>query len=92
MLPKALRRLMKPFSYRSRPAPAGWRLRFTTHKRPWLEALEDRTLPTVDVFTNPLGGTWELGSNWSLNAPPTSDQDATVAPVPFPEMSVTFGA
>jgi hypothetical protein len=47
---------------------------------PQLQCLEDRIAPSVDVFTNPQGGDWSVGSNWSLGAPPTSAQDATVTP------------
>src|SRR6266851_3581588 len=63
-----------------RPVPVRRPAAFRSSTRLSLEALEDRILLTTDIFTNPLGGSWVTGSNWSLGAPPTATQDAVVSP------------
>ncbi|HEV3383195.1 MAG TPA: hypothetical protein VG097_00190, partial [Gemmata sp.] len=49
----------------------GPRLRF--------EALEDRTVPTADTWINAGSGNWDVGSNWSTGAVPTSSQTAVIS-------------
>ena len=43
-----------------------------------LQTLESRVAPATDTFTNLAGGTWATGSNWSLNNPPQTGDDAVI--------------
>jgi hypothetical protein len=74
--------LPRPSAFsRSRERESNRASRRISPSRLSLESLEARISPVTDVSTNPLGGVWAVGSNWSLNAPPTSAQGAAVAPV-----------
>lgn len=52
---------------RTRPAPLPRR------RRPGLEALEDRCVPTVLTWIGPNGGLWSNPANWGGQAPRTGD-------------------
>jgi hypothetical protein len=46
--------------------------------RPWLEGLEDRTVPTTFTWTGSTGGLWSTAANWDQNAVPTTGSDVVV--------------
>jgi hypothetical protein len=53
---------------------------------PGLEALEDRRLPALITWINPLGGDWDKGSNWSSGSVPDLADQAVIA---LPGITVT---
>jgi hypothetical protein len=46
--------------------------------RPRLESLEDRTAPATIAWINPVGGSWDVATNWDLGRTPQSDDDVVI--------------
>jgi RHS repeat-associated protein len=55
-----------------------WRPRPRRGARLRLEALEDRVLPALVTWTNPLGGDWSVASNWSSGQLPGASDDVAI--------------
>jgi hypothetical protein len=59
--------------------------------RPYLEALEDRVLPTTVQWTNPAGGAGSVAGNWSTGAVPGAADDVVINPSnPASNFAVTY--
>src|SRR5262245_49321101 len=58
---------------------------------PGLEGLEDRLAPATVTWTNPAGGLWNVGSNWSTGAVPGAADDVTIGRL-NPGAAVTHGS
>ncbi len=65
MFHATLRRLLKQLDRRSRRTPIRTRSRDVARNAPWLEALEDRIVPSTFTWTNLNGGDWDTSSNWA---------------------------
>ena len=44
-----------------------------------VEALDDRTVPSTVTWTNPSGGDWDTGANWSGGTVPGAADDAVIS-------------
>src|SRR4051812_28471258 len=53
-----------------------------------LELLEDRVVPATVSWTNPAGGAWNAGTNWSTGVVPTAVDDVVID-VPSASVTVT---
>jgi hypothetical protein len=71
---RLVQRLTRRAARRSSEVSGRWPAAF----RPRLEVLEDRTLPAQVFWTNPAGGDWSLGSNWSSGFKPTANDDVVI--------------
>jgi hypothetical protein len=66
-----VKRVCRPARSRRRPA-------VRPSCRPRLQVLEDRTVPTTVLWTNPAGGDWSVASNWSTGTLPGPNDDVVI--------------